>query len=266
MKKTIKSVISFSVVLAMSFSMMCSSAIATETTQPIKNIVPIVGEVQHNEYYSELNRKKEERMYRERISINPSKSLSVHQYPQRETDFCGYASLQSLFRYEGKYYSMSQYDIMDTFYPRGRIDREGLAWYTIDGTSADQYPAAAALNDASGYGYAPYPCGTMGSVSPTQKDFKDRIVTTISDNHGVLACGHSGNEKSGSHLPGYPNNDVYHWITVYGYTNSGNSVLICDPAGNNTAVLGSSFKNVKATYSVDIDTFTEFASYFGIIW
>jgi hypothetical protein len=54
------------------------------------------------------------------------------------------------------------------------------------------------------------------------------------------------NVVSGWRPPGYPGGTIYHYVAVIGYDQSGDRVLIADPAGDGAA--GTSWSNVPRTY------------------
>lgn len=79
---------------------------------------------------------------------------------------------------------------------------------------------------------------------PTQAQrdlLKKTVVTTIASGWPVLA-----NVLSGWRPPGYPTGTIGHFVAVVGYDDSGEKVLIADPAAEGSA--GPRWENVPRTY------------------
>lgn len=80
--------------------------------------------------------------------------------------------------------------------------------------------------------------------TPTQdqRDLLARDVTYDLDRGYPLVA----NVVSGWRPPGYPGGWIYHYVAVVGYGDSGNSVLIADPAGEGAG--GSGWEDVPGSY------------------
>lgn len=75
-----------------------------------------------------------------------------------------------------------------------------------------------------------------------QRDLLKRdILLNIGSGYPIVA-----NVISGWRPPGYPGGTIYHYVTVVGYDQSGDRVLIADPAG--ACAGGSTWCNVPQTY------------------
>ena len=75
-----------------------------------------------------------------------------------------------------------------------------------------------------------------------QRDLLKRdILLNINSGYPIVA-----NVISGWRPPGYPGGTIYHYVAVVGYDQSGDRVLIADPAG--ACAGGSTWCNVPQTY------------------
>jgi Peptidase_C39 like family len=81
---------------------------------------------------------------------------------------------------------------------------------------------------------------------PTQAQrdlLKQDLVYDIDRGWAIVA-----NVVSGWRPPGYPSGTIYHYVAVVGYSNSGDSAVIADPAGAGAG--GSRWVNVPKTYTI----------------
>lgn len=187
------------------------------------------------------------------------KILSISQVPQETNYWCGYAAMKSCLDYEG--ISKTQTQIADETYKTS----SSLAWYTIDGEATEQFPAAVAMHNYTGWGYRPFPFGTAGATPITAYDVEWRVKNTINNNHGVLVCGQSRGSSSGhpSILPGYPADNIGHWIGVKGYSSNASTIWVVDPAKSDAVGWSGS---IDAQYSITSAKLAAFAQARGIIW
>ncbi|MDB4969957.1 MAG: lysis protein [Myxococcales bacterium] len=74
---------------------------------------------------------------------------------------------------------------------------------------------------------------------------KHDVVYDIDHGYPLVA-----NVVSGWRPPGYPGGTIYHYVAVVGYDQSGDRVLIADPAGDGAG--GSSWSNVPRTYWISV--------------
>ncbi|MDN3355777.1 C39 family peptidase [Actinomadura sp. DC4] len=84
------------------------------------------------------------------------------------------------------------------------------------------------------------------SDPPTQAQrnlLKQDIVYDVDRGWAIVA-----NVVSGWRPPGYPSGTIYHYVAVVGYSNSGDSAVIADPAGAGAG--GSGWANVPKTYTI----------------
>lgn len=185
--------------------------------------------------------------------------ISVPQKDQETNYWCGYAAMQSVLSH--KSISMTQQAIADYTYDSS----DSLAWYTINGSSRSQFPAAIALDDLTGYYYCPYPYGAAGGTTVTTSALASKVCASIDLNYGVLACGTSKKSSShASHFPGYPTyKNVTHWVAVRGYYDYGDDYAIVDPAKSSAVSWSSS---INAYYSVSDSKLAAYSTYRGIIW
>lgn len=71
------------------------------------------------------------------------------------------------------------------------------------------------------------------------------IVYNIDHAHPLVA-----NVVSGFRPPGYPPGPIYHYVTIIGYRDHGNQVLIADPGGEGAA--GAAWSAVPRTYWISV--------------
>jgi len=83
--------------------------------------------------------------------------------------------------------------------------------------------------------------------SQAERDLlKNDIVYDISRGYPIVA-----NVVSGWRPPGYPGGTIYHYVAVVGYDQSGELVLIADPAGDGAG--GASWTSVPRTYWISVE-------------
>lgn len=207
--------------------------------------------------------------YMERLNARSNYTntvTSITQYPQETGNWCGYASLKMILASRG--ISIQQSSIVSeignvTGYSWYDFNNEGCPWLMVSGSAVSDFPAAVYLNSKLGYmEYAPYPYGAAGGTAITEADIRARIMYDIDNGHGVMVCGIS--QASGnSHINGYPQTSVGHWIVVRGYTGNGNIIRIADPVAASVVSWGG---NINAYYELPIANLTAFAQPKGIIY
>lgn len=183
-------------------------------------------------------------------------NLAIPQKPQETKFWCGYAALQSLLEHEGIHKTQTQ--IATAVYSTNIA----CPWYLSNGNSTSQFPTATYLKEQTGITYIPFPYGAAGANPPTASELKARFKGTINTNHGVLACGNSIHGEE-SYLPGYPADNIGHWIVIKGYYDYGDGVFIADPA-KSSAVSWSA--NIDAYYDLPTKNLQHFVATKGIIW
>lgn len=194
------------------------------------------------------------------ISSQPSfkRIAGIGQRAQEKDYWCGYAALESLLDYH--YKNMTQSEIAKIVYSPDK----SCPWYLSNGDSAEQFPVVTTLRKYTGFTYIPYPYGAAGSMTLTGSEISWRVKSTICNEHGLMACGtSSANVNSASHLPKYPAKTITHWLAIDGYSDSGNSIYILDPAKSSAVSWSSS---ISAMYTVSSDKLAAFASSRGLIW
>jgi hypothetical protein len=78
-------------------------------------------------------------------------------------------------------------------------------------------------------------------TSAQRNQLKSDLIKNIGAGYAMV-----GNVISGWRPPGYPPGTIYHYIAIVGYDQSGDRVLIADPAGAGAA--GTKWVNVPKTY------------------
>lgn len=222
---------------------------------------PIIGEMQVNSYYEDLNKKKESELSAaSTVAARETNRIAIYQAKQETSYWCGYAAMKSLLDFEGVV--MSQSEIANkTWTPNA-----ACPWYMANGDSRDQFPVPNVLQELTGFYYAPYPYGVAGATNLTASMISPKIVSTIDKKHGLLACGQSYRkyDKEGSRLPGYPAWAVTHWVAIDGYRSYGDDVWIVDPVADSNMTSWSG--GVDKYYLISADKLASFATMRGIVW
>lgn len=179
------------------------------------------------------------------VPMVSSKDLTGTQQPQTQTYYCGPGSAQSIV--------LSWHNVNPTLYPTAsQWDGHSLsqAWlgtatYTnADNTHSTDWGTGAmttALNRwifNGGVTYVQY--------SPTSASALASHVTTDIGLNMMIAAG-TVEWYNGSHFNSHPNQTIYHWTTIRGYSSSGSTLDFQDPAAN-TTVLGSAWAGVQAYF------------------
>ncbi len=265
MKKTKLVAIASLISVAVSFFSICSHAVETQDDKAVSSITvedyaSIIGEYSVNGAYDEMIRQKEAKLEQKARSVSSSAMyLNINQVAQETNYWCGYAAIKSLLDYEGV--SMTQTQIANEVYDAD----EACPWYLANGDSLSQFPVPNFLKRKTNFTYIPFPYGGAGTTEITANDITTRVVNTIDDGHGVLACGTSYGASSGhaSILPGYPASNITHWLAVYGYSSYGSVICIADPA-KSSAISWSG--NINRYYTVSATKLASFAHTRGLIW
>lgn len=237
-----------------------TSLVSIENISAIDN-APIIGEMQVNSYYENLNKQKESAVsVAAKVTTKESNRIAgILQVAQERNYWCGYAAMKSLLDYEGVV--MTQTEIANkTWTPN-----DACPWYKANGDSRDQFPVPSVLKEVTGFDYAPYPYGNAGGTDLTASMITPKVVSTIDLGHGLLACGESYRtyDKEGSRLPGYPRTSITHWVAIDGYKSYGDEVWIVDPAKSSVI---SWADNIDKYYSISADKLASFATMRGIVW
>lgn len=160
------------------------------------------------------------------------KVLSFNWYGQPNGYWCGPGSLRMLLSTR-----MSN--------PPGQPELAAYVGTTTQGTI--RVEAVKALNYYSRPEHNPYMSIPMDS-RPTQAQrdlLKKTVVSRIASGWPVLA-----NVLSGWRPPGYPSGQIGHFVAIMGYDDSGEKVLIADPAAEGSA--GPRWENVPRTYWISM--------------
>lgn len=192
------------------------------------------------------------------VAASSSKYLNISQKPQEKDFWCGYAAVQSILSYSG--ISKSQTAIAQILYDVNKP----CPWYTNDYNNFSDYLVPNYLYQQTGFYYMAYPRVAAGSMTLSKNDVAPKVMATIDMNRGVLVCGNSAASSSAaSHLPGYPNQSIGHWIGVYGYSNNADQVAVFDPAKSSVISWSGS---ISAKYTISTDKLAAFASARGIVF
>lgn len=186
-----------------------------------------------------------------------SERLNIYQVPQEKNFWCGYAAIKSLLDYEKVY--KSQETIASEVYSKSKA----CPWYLSNGDDASQFPVPNYLNQyVENFRYIAYPHGAAGTNPMSADTLKRKVIFTIDNKHGVLACGRSTGDND-SKLPGYPNDYIGHWLAIDGYRDYGNVIYIVDPAKSKVIPWS---KNISAYYPVPVEKLAKFCETRGIVY
>ena len=184
----------------------------------------------------------------------------IYQYPQETSYYCGPAAAQSILYHKG--ISCSQTKLAKSL---RTTEDEGTGWFLLHGNSKDQFPMATTLTNLTGINYTPAPYGPPGDNPLSLNALKSRIQTALFADHGVAVLGTSKAPSSDeSHMPGYPNRPINHWIVCYGW-NVYDEAFIIDPAKADPDIVKWS-NSIEAYYKVPGEKLTAFAAAKGIIY
>lgn len=198
----------------------------------------------------------------DRATVYPTLS-GLFQYPQERGYYCGYAAMQSVLKYHG--INKTQQEIAGEAYNKN----DSLAWFAGSQSQAEDwnyYPAAVYLNTLLDHDFRPYNAyfGTY-----TESELSQKLRYNISEaREPVLIAGISkGNDSNGSKLPGYPNEDIGHWIVAYRVAwdteaQSVSRVHYRDPAKSDAVSWSGS---ISATADTDLTRMYKFSLGLGII-
>ena len=186
----------------------------------------------------------------------------IQQFPQEKSYYCGNAAAQSILYHKG--ISCSQ-----TTLARGNFLRTeefgNTPWYLSNGNSKTQFPMAMTLTSITGVKYTPAPYGDAGANPLSVNELKSKIQTALFADHAVAVLGRSKASSSDeSHMPGYPNRTIHHWLVCYGW-NVYDEAFIIDPAKTTPDIVEWS-NNIEAYYKVPAEKLTAYAASKGIIY
>lgn len=181
----------------------------------------------------------------------------IQHIPQENSYYCGPAAAQMILKYKGINRTQTQLASL-----LGTTQSGGTGWFLMNGNTLDQFPMAVTLGDLSGFPYQPAPFGNLGENPLSVAELEDKVWATIDADYGVALCGTS--QASGtSHLPGYPNRAIGHWLVCYGWAPGDEQAFILDPAKSSAVSWSSS---ISASYEISFEKLAAFVAPKGIIW
>lgn len=164
-----------------------------------------------------------------------SKYISVLHSSQSHTYWCGPSSVAMGLRAHGVT-SPTQTTLANQL----KTTTDGIAWSGVNVSTSPSTgrPVKDVLNNRIGYTY--YVAVDL-SYSPTtteKANYKSRIVNGIKLGYGLV--GGAWEVSGGPHLVGHPNTQIWHYVTMTGYSSSGSTTRYGDPAsGSATSWAGS---------------------------
>ncbi|WP_157740047.1 cysteine peptidase family C39 domain-containing protein [Micromonospora narathiwatensis] len=178
---------------------------------------------------------------------------NVLQYPQERGYWCGPSALRTALRVR-----IASPATQTTLASKLGTTTDGTAWY--DGT----YPMENALDSYLGaYGANYASVALSGSPSTTDKsNYKIRIYNNTKNNWATV--GDAYEVTGGPHLVGHPNSNIFHWFTIYGYSNYGDGTNYADPASGSSSVSWGS--QVPKYSNMSSDTIVVIMGGRGYVW
>ncbi|MCL2316955.1 MAG: hypothetical protein FWC46_07730 [Actinomycetia bacterium] len=175
-----------------------------------------------------------------------SYSLSVNQYRQEKSYYCGPAAAFSILVYHNVLISK---DGLGTQLTQGNLASNNYLKTEANGATTWASGAfASGLNKWSGW------TGNLSMIqvnAPTDYQLQADAAYRIGYVHSPIAADAVEFTGSKNFYNYHPDNGVNigHWIVGSAYTSSGASITYVDPAANDTAVLGSSWGQVQPTFT-----------------
>ncbi|MFJ8847166.1 C39 family peptidase [Streptomyces cyaneofuscatus] len=140
--------------------------------------------------------------------------LAANHVAQSYSNYCGPATARMTILHQGR--NISQATLASRF--GITPGNGGTSW--ADMLSALRY-----------YAHPNY-AGEFLAYSPSAADkatYKSRLMTDIASTHDSIA-GNVWEVVGGPHLPGHPNKEIFHWVNIRGYKESGAYSQVQDPA------------------------------------
>lgn len=157
-------------------------------------------------------------------------NLSASHQSQINSYYCGPAALVISFMNRG--ISMTQSQAGSLL----KTTTAGTAWSGVNAAVPNPtgYPMRDVYNYKLGYvRYYPLNLPSAPGPGPVQS-FKNVLIGDI--DAGFPVMGNVWEVTGGSHLPGHPNREIFHWVNVRGYSNSAALTNIADPASGATSL------------------------------
>lgn len=152
-----------------------SSTCVFAIDEPSIDNAPVIGEFLYDEEMAAIIEEKEAEMFSAPQPYAISKLLPINQVAQERSNWCGYASIESILNYENIFKTQSQIAIAI----RGANNMDSSCpWLWSNGDTMDQFPVPNYLNEQLNTGsflYVPYPFGDAGATTLTANDVKTRV-------------------------------------------------------------------------------------------
>ncbi|HBM79738.1 MAG TPA: hypothetical protein DD426_02690 [Clostridiaceae bacterium] len=175
--------------------------------------------------------------------------FDLYQEPQQKSYYCGPATACMIIK--AKSISITQSQAAASL--GTEIDKE-TPWYR---SASVGYPMANTLNSyESTSWYIPY--GTNVEAAT----FLDHVVFDIDHDYGV--AGDANEVKGGPHLNGHPDQNIFHWFAIDGYTDNMANVHYADPVSGASSISWSG--NVPQYSKIYYQTLATIVDGRGIIW
>ncbi|MDX2290733.1 MULTISPECIES: C39 family peptidase, partial [Streptomyces] len=148
------------------------------------------------------------------LAYPASSYLTANHVAQSYSNYCGPATARMTILHQGR--DVSQATLASRF---GITPGDG-------GTSWDS------MLSALRYYAHPNYAGAFLAYSPTAADqatYKSRLMADIAGTYDSIA-GNVWEVVNGPHLPGHPNREIFHWVNIRGYKESGAYSQVQDPA------------------------------------
>jgi hypothetical protein len=205
------------------------------------------------------------------LSLYTANDVASTQYPQERGNWCGPASAKSIV--------VAWYQVDPIGHPttKSHLDGQSLSQLALSGSN---YTGAG--TGSGGTNWSPggmqkalnnwlfgQPTGQYSNYSPTSASTLQQHVTADVDVDWMIAADTREN-VGGPHFNHHPNLNIAHWTSIRGYDSSGAVHHYQDPAGNDAAVLGSTWSAVLPYFSMTAANgwryLTQQGMTYGIVW
>lgn len=190
--------------------------------------------------------------FSEKERSNASKIIYVTHYPQAHEVYCAPAAVRSIISSQ-QVTPPSQYDLAVELNTKTTGDFQGTDYGEQLEKTLNSHMTT----------IGEYERG-WGSIFTVQS-LKAALKSTLDAGFPILANGVSGGSESYVTLPWYPSG-TYHYICVYGYSDHVDTIWVCDPAADSTALIGKGFEKVISKYGYSVDLFYNFIRPRGIVY
>lgn len=190
-----------------------------------------------------------------------SKSLTVAQFPQERSYYCGPGSAKSILSYKNSTShdgeALSQSLLGTAKYLETDAPNYQTAW--CNGVNCANHPYPETLSYwLTGNWYNLY----VAVGSPNLSTYQSNLMADINGYYPM--AGNTVESGGGAHYNNHPfYSTIYHWVAIRGYDSNGGTTQIVDPAANSAAV---NWANVQPYANINSGDMVSFMSTRGYVW